>query len=376
MISTHLPALASVLCITITACAAPPQTPLFKNAVLVQKMKYPSTLLAVDVNGDGHADLLVRSEQGLNVLLGDGAGQFRPHGVIEIPIAAGELVCRDINKDGKLDLAIVAHNSYAVTILLGDGKGGFAPMPGSPFSPKRGEHPHTHGLAVGDLNGDGRLDLVTANSDDGDVAVMLSDGKGGFGVAGASPFPCGKGPYPIALADINADGKLDLLVPNCATPGTVSILLGEGDGKFSALRSIACDERPYFVAVGDVNGDGKPDFIVSHDDADTATIFLGDGKGGAAKTADSPIHLGKRAWQMVIVDMDGDGKMDLVAAAEDAVRVFLGNGRGGFHPAAGSPFATGKGTWTLAMADFNGDKKLDVAVSSLETGQVFLLLGN
>jgi hypothetical protein len=376
MIWPHPSALALVICMTITACAAPPQTPLFKNAVLVQKLKYPSTLLAADVNGDGHMDLLVRSEHGLDVLLGNDAGQFRAHAVVELPVAADEVVCRDINKDGRLDLAIVAHNSYGVTILLGDGAGGFTPMAGSPFFPKRGEHPHTHGLAVGDLNGDGQLDLVTANSDDGDVAVMLADAKGGFVVAGGSPFPCGKAPYPIALADINADGKLDLLVPNCATPGTVSILLGEGDGKFSSLRSIACDERPYFVAVGDVNGDGKPDFIVSHDDADTATIFLGDGKGSAVKTTNSPIHLGKRAWQMVIVDMDGDGKLDLVAAAEDAVRVLLGDGGGGFHPATGSPFATGKGTWTLAMADFNEDKKLDVAVSSLETGQVFLLLGN
>jgi hypothetical protein len=229
-----------------------------------------------------------------------------------------------------------------------------------------------------DVNGDGKLDLITANNDDNDVAVLLGDGKGGFRPAPGSPFAVGRGPYPLAVADINGDGKPDIITPNSA-PGerTLTVLLGDGRGSFRpALGSpFATAGQPYYVALGDISGDGKPDLVAAHNDDGRVTILLGDGKGGFKSAPQSPVDLGSRAWGLVVADVNGDGKADLVAATGETVRVLLGDGQGSFTAAPGSPFPAGKGTWRLVVADLNGDGKPDIAATSLESHQVSVWLG-
>ena len=148
------------------------------------------------------------------------------------------MVLGNLSGDDKLDLALASHDSYGVTLLFGDGNGGFAIAPHSPVIMKEGQRPHTHGLHTGDLNGDGKLDLVTVNSDDNDVSVAYADGRGGFTRA-ASTFAVAPSPYPGALGDLNGDGHVDIIAtsrsglpspftsPTATLPGASATAMGE-----------------------------------------------------------------------------------------------------------------------------------------------------
>jgi hypothetical protein len=346
----------------------------------------PGNVALGDVNQDGKPDLVVASgrDRSITVLLGQGDGRFRAArgSPVQVPGGPSEMVLRDLNGDGKLDLVIVNHDSYGVMFLLGDGNGGFALAPNSPIIMKEGQHPHTHGLEVGDLNGDGQLDLVTVNSNpDNDVSVVLGDGRGGFTRAPGSPFAVGPSPYPGALGDLNGDGRLDIIAtttdrskPQQAASRALTLLFGDGRGGFRRSQVPLRTAHPWFVAVSEVNGDRKPDLLATHAERSELTVLVGDGRGSFTEMTGSPFDLGHAAWHVAIADVNGDGKADVIAAAGEGVRVMLGDGRGGFQPKRGSPFATGKGAWRLAVGDVNGDGKPDVATSNVESDNVTVLL--
>jgi FG-GAP-like repeat/FG-GAP repeat len=344
-----------------------------------------------DLDGDGKLDLVVACGKGktVTVLLGRGDGRFRAArgSPIRLSEAPGDMAFGDLNGDGKPDLAVAHHDSYGVTLLFGDGRGGLAPAANSPVVMKEGRHPHTHGLNSGDLNGDGKPDLVAVNSNpDNVVSVVLGDGRGGFTRAPGSPFAVGPSPYPGALGDLNGDGRLDIVATTTdpaaggkgepAANREFTVLFGDGRGGFRRGRVPLRTPRPWFVAVADVTGDRKPDLVATHaEESSKLTVLLGDGKGTFAEATGSPFDLGHAAWHVAVLDADRDGKADVVAAAHVGVRVMLGDGKGGFKPAPGSPFPAGKGAWRLAVGDVNGDGKPDVATSNLESDSVSVLLG-
>jgi hypothetical protein len=321
----------------------------------------------------------------VTALLGQGDGRFRAArgSPVKLPEGPNEMVLRDLNGDGKLDLAAANHDSYGVMLLLGDGAGGLAVAPNSPVVMKEGQHPHNHGLHTGDLNGDGKPDLVAVNSEpDNDVSVALGDGRGGFTRAPGSPFGVGPSPYPAALGDLDGDGRLDIVATTTdrgaadqAASRELTVLFGDGKGGFRRGRVPLRTPHPWFVVVEDVSGDRRPDLVVTHAERGELTVLLGDGKGAFAEVAGSPFDLGGSAWQAAVLDADRDGKADVVAAANTGLRVLLGDGRGGFRAAPGSPYPAGKGAWRLAVGDVNGDGKPDVATSNLESDSVSVLLG-
>jgi len=341
-------------------------------------------MAAGNLNGDRCDDLLLCVGTALQVFFGSDKRPWEkdPDVATELPTKCSEIALADLNQDGKLDVVIADHDSYGVSVLLGTGDGRFQASAWSPFLARDGKQPHTHGLAIADVNRDRHLDIVTANNNDGDVSLLLGDGLGKFVRAAASPFSCGQRPYPIAAADINGDGHSDVLVPNATqdvpTP-TLTILLGNARGELAAAPNspLTCDATLWYVAAGDLNGDRLPDVAATHIEGGTGvTILLNGGQGKLSPAPSSPLELGHGAWGVEIADMNRDGKADLVIAADESIRLYVGDGHGGFQPGAGSPFKTGKGAWRLVVADFNGDGKPDVTTRCVEANRLEILYGN
>lgn len=363
------------------------QQPLFSNAPgsPVSVEGGPANILIGDMNNDRDLDLVVACarSRSITILEGKGNGQF---GAVlsnkALTEAPGEIALGDLNGDGKLDLAVASHDSYQVVLLTGDGKGGLTVAPTSPIVMKLGQHPHTHGLAVADINRDNKLDLISCNNADNDISLALGDGRGNFTRAPQS-FPVGPSPYPFATGDINNDGWLDIVATATATgplrreqlplSRALTLLLSDGKGGLTARQLPLRTGEPWFAAIADLNGDGKPDIVATHHEQSAVTVMIGDGRGGFTEANGSPSDFGVSLFHLIIADADRDGRMDIVATNGDSMRVLLGNGAGAFKP--GASLLVGSGAWRLAAADLNGDDALDVVTSNSEGNSVSVLLG-
>jgi VCBS repeat protein len=368
-----------------------PRAPRFEHAPGSPVAVGPKTerIVVSDMNGDGNSDLVLtigsRTEDkrdpvrgGIAVLLGDGRGAFRaaqppiPMGMGGLKVAVG-----DFDGDRRNDIVVIAHDSYLATILLQDSRGRFDGDARRTVPAKSGNHPHTHGVAVADMNGDHKADILTSLEDDGCITVLLGDGSGGFQPAPGSPFAAGLAPYEgLGIADLNGDDKLDAVVPNLRG-NAVSVLLGNGTGALAPAPGspIAVGPRPGFVALGDLDGDAKCDLVVTHDDDPILVILRGDGRGGFRATRASPTTLEENVWGAAIGDMNADGKNDVVLGAKkDHVLLLLGDGKGGLAADAIAVPVGGTAPWNVALADLDGDGKLDLLTSNHETGNVSVLL--
>jgi len=382
--------LSVVLYLLFTACqsgSAEAQLSLFKHAPgsPISVPRGAGNVVIGDVNNDKELDLVVSGakNRSITVLLGKGDGQFTAAASsTTVAHPPHEIALGDVNLDGKLDLVVGTHDSYGVLLLLGDGNGGFTTAPTSPIIMRDGDHPHTHGLALADMNHDNKLDLITTNSTDNDVSVALGDGRGGFTRAPGSPFAVGPSPYPFAIGDINGDGHLDIVATATATgplraqqlpmSKALTLLLGDGKGNFRSSRLPLRTGEPWFAVIGDLNGDRIADIAVTHHDMSKLTVVLFERRGGFAEATASPFDFGGNVMHAMIADVNHDGKMDVVAVGGDSVRTMLGDGRGGFAP--GPVIRSGPGSWRLAFGDVNHDGKTDVITSNVESDSVTVLL--
>jgi hypothetical protein len=281
----------------------------------------------------------------------------------------------DFNGDGVQDLAVANDNPQSASVLLGNGDGTF--QVARNFA--AGTYPRS--IAVGDFNGDGVQDLAVANLGtywlflDGTVSVLLGNGDGSF--QPARNLWAGAGPTSVAVGDFNGDGIQDLAVANYGTDPLyldtgVSVLLGNGDGSFQPARNFGAVRASSFcVAVGDLNGDGVQDLALATYVGVSVLLGNGDGSFQAARN----FATGSNPFSVAVGDFNGDGLLDLaVATYYDGVSVLLGNGDGSFQAARN--FVAGGGPRFVTMGDFNDDGLLDLAVANSTSHNVSVLLGN
>jgi hypothetical protein len=295
-------------------------------------------------------------------------------------------VTADFNSDGMSDLAVLSSNSsgvYAVAVFLGNGDGTFRAGPTIQPSDLR-SFPT---MISGDFNGDGKPDLAILSYDGNStsyITILLGNGDGSFSakataVVYAQPVTGGDVILgTMAAADFNGDDKLDLaVVGDYVSSGGVTILLGNGDGTFtSAGPNLEPSGDFALIATGDFNGDGIQDFVTPNyfEFGGSPTIFLGKGD-GTFTFKKASFTLDYFPTSVVVGDFNSDGVLDLAFADLNGVEIALGNGDGTFTQTSASAIAVPSELYSLQVGDFNHDGKADLAGLDNYNNQIVVLLG-
>ena len=328
-------------------------------------ISFGSFLITADFNGDGRLDLayLDATASKVFIQLGNGDGTFRVPVTYSVGSVPQGLVAGDFNGDGRLDLAVGNTQDNTISIVLGNGDGTFKSQPPVPTAPA----PQL--LVAGDFNGDGKLDLATGNrfqdsGDTGGVSILLGNGDGTF--QSHVEYDKSVGAYSMTMGDFNRDGKLDLIF----FPGAGLVFLeGNGDGTFQSPQTFPADANAVEALItADLNGDGKLDLIAA-DYNGGAYVLLGNGDG----TFQSPVEYasGHIGVDVVAADFNADGNLDLVLTSQNdgTFYVLLGNGDGTFQTPTDFPTNS---SWFVAAGDFNGDGKMDFVLCFQTPPVVFL----
>ena len=288
----------------------------------------------------------------------------------------------DLNGDGRLDV-VAAHGAYdddppalqqlrLVSVLYGRGDGRLGPSHEYEIG-QPGDLQGAFSIAMGDVNGDSKLDVVTGNFGAKSVSVLVNDGHGAL--EPPANYALGRQPSDVALDDLNGDGKLDIATGN---PNTVSILLNTGDGTFGAVHEYPAGRDTWAFAVGDLNGDGRSDIATANRSRSSTTVLVNRGDGSFSAPFD--YRTGPGPSTVAIGDLNGDGYADLVSANGstdpngdlewlDSVSVLFGNGDGTLRRKrdyrARDPNSDGRDFVTVRIGDINGDRKPDLVAADL-----------
>lgn len=349
------------------SCAVPPSpcTDPYAEAPSSAVNAYPEAIVAANVDTDSDLDIVVcGGGEGLYVLRNDGTGQFTASA--KFTITARRAVIADFNEDLKNDVVVSSGTDSAM----------FMPGPGPATTGWRAltTGAGSFGLAAGDLNRDGHLDLVTANQTADTISVLNGVGDGTFAAKvdyATESLALNSMPTAVAVGDLNGDTWPDVAVASQGS-SNVTVFLNSGTGTLGAPASVAGGAFGALdIAIADFNGDGHPDLVVPRPEDAYVNVMLGVGEGTFA----APV--GVRAAQgnvaIEVADLDDTGGLDVVAVSTESASVALFHGAGDGTFAASVNYAVAREPSDVAIGDFDGDGDRDVAVASYRKRFVQLL---
>ncbi len=356
---------------------ASPRTPTFAAPVTYRAGHGASGLAVADVNSDLLQDVVVAdaARNAVTVLDGASRGRFRRSGTFPVSGHPYAVAVADVNEDGRWDIVSVGSSSIG-SVLLGTARGF---RRGPDFHAGTG----TPSLAIGDVNGDGAPDVITTDSGalghapaspPAGVSVLLGQEDGTF--RRATNLTVGFHPARwVTLADVNDDGRLDILTGDA--DGFVSELLNNGDGTFATATSFAIPGGAVAITAADVNSDRQQDVVTANGSNRSGSVLLGSGDGTFARPATYRCCAGAGADWVSVTDVNGDNVPDIVFsdATYSTLGVVLGRGANRFGKAVvySRPFGEGPGDG-MAVADVNGDGRPDVIRTVASTGSVSVLI--
>ena len=346
------------------------------GGLFMPKTDYPSanspqSVFSADLDNNGTMDLVTANvnSDNVSVLKNNGDGTFQSkvdYGTAADPRA---VYSADLDADGDMDLAVAtnynyySYNASYISILLNNGNGTFQ----TKTDYMAGKYPES--IYGSDLDADGDMDLITANSSSNSVSVYLNNGNATF--QPKIDFTTGDLPYSAFSADLDDDGDMDLITANLYS-NNVSVLLNQGDGTFSPKTDYNAGSNPYAVFSSDLDADGDMDLAVANESSNSVSILLNKGDGTFPVKTD--FVAGNRPYSLFSSDLDKDGDMDLAVANynSDNVSVLLNNGNGTFMPKTDYP--AGNGPQFLVASDLDADGDMDLAVTNSISNNISILL--
>jgi hypothetical protein len=336
----------------------------------------PGSVAISNFNNDNHIDIAATGivNNGIFVLTVYGNETFGG----ELGFSTGnnslpqQLCGNDLNNDNRTDVVTANIGSDSVSVLLGQDNGTFAPV--MTYSTGIGSTPRR--LAIADVNNDNRLDIITANEGTDSVGILLGYGDGSFATVLTFSTAIGSRPYAVAVGDVNNDEHLDILSANHDS-NSISILFGDGNGTFSKLAVflISYNSGPSSINLADFNSDNCLDIAITNGVGGNLCVFLGYGNGSFGTQMTYPFGPNSQPYYAVIADFNHDNRYDIAVPffGNDEVVIFFGYGNGSFQVAR--TFFTGSASQPhgIAVADFNNDTQLEIVVSLTGTHEIAIL---